>query len=210
MAIKIGDFINSLFFNIFGKKKNIKLGLYGPPNSGKSSLANRICEDWIGEPLSAVSAIPHETREIKEKEKVIVKSNGKTLNFNIIDTPGIATKVDYTDFMKFKLSSRVSKKRAKEATRGVIESIKWLDNMDAVVVVLDATKNPYSQVNLTIIGNLAARKTPVLIVGNKIDLKRASVKKIQSAFPQYNVVGVSALKGHNMDGFYKSLFRLVR
>jgi len=210
MAIKIGDFINSLFFNIFGRKKSVKLGLYGPPNSGKSSLANRICEDWIGEPLSSVSQIPHETREVKLKEGVTIKSNGKTLTFNVVDTPGIATKIDYTDFLKFKLNSRVAKKRAKEATKGVIDSIKWLDDMDAVVVVLDSTKNPYSQVNLTIIGNLAARKTPVLIVGNKIDLRKASIKKIQDAFPQYNIVGVSALKGHNMDLFYKSLFRLVR
>ena len=210
MAIKIGDFINNLFLNIFGKRKSIKLGLYGPPNSGKSSLANKICEDWLGEPLSSVSQIPHETREIKLKEGVTIKSNGKSLTFNVVDTPGIATKIDYTDFLKFKLNSKVAKKRAKEATKGVIESIKWLDDMDAVVVVLDSTKNPYSQVNLTIIGNLAARKTPVLIVGNKIDLKKANVKKIQSAFPQYNIVGVSALKGHNMDIFYKSLFRLVR
>jgi len=210
MAIKIGDFINNLFLNIFGKRKSIKLGLYGPPNSGKSSLANKICEDWLGEPLSSVSQIPHETREIKLKEGVTIKSNGKSLTFNVVDTPGIATKIDYTDFLKFKLNSKVAKKRAKEATKGVIESIKWLDDMDAVVVVLDSTKNPYSQVNLTIIGNLAARKTPVLIVGNKIDLRKASIKKIQDAFPQYNIVGVSALKGHNMDLFYKSLFRLVR
>lgn len=108
------------------------------------------------------------------------------------------------------MNSRVAKKRAKEATKGVIDSIKWLDDMDAVVVVLDSTKNPYSQVNLTIIGNLAARKTPVLIVGNKVDLKKANIKKIEDAFPQYNIIGVSALKGDNMDLFYKSLFKLVR
>ncbi|MBU0929512.1 MAG: 50S ribosome-binding GTPase [Nanoarchaeota archaeon] len=209
MAAKFTDFIANLF-SIFRKKKSVKLGLYGPPNSGKSSLANKICEDWIGEPLSSVSQVPHETREVKQKEKVVIKSGKKSLTFNIVDTPGIATKIDYTDFLKFKMKSRQAKKRAMEATKGVIESIKWLDNMDAVVVVLDSTKNPFSQVNLTIMGNLAARKTPVLVVGNKIDLKKADIKKIQSAFPQYNVVGISALKGTNIDDFYKSLFRLVR
>lgn len=209
MANNIVDFITSLF-SIFKKKKEIKLGLYGPPNSGKSSLANKICEDWIGEPLSSVSAIPHETREVKLKEKVTIKSNKKTLTFNIVDTPGIATKIDYTDFLKFKINPKQAKKRAMEATKGVIDSIKWLDNMDAVVVVLDSSKNPYSQVNLTIIGNLAARKTPVLIVGNKIDLKKADLKKIESSFPQYKVVGVSALRGDNMEEFYKSLFGLVK
>jgi len=209
MTAKFTDFITEIF-SIFRKKRTFKLGLYGPPNSGKSSLANKICEDWTGEPLSSVSQIPHETREVQQKEQVTIKSGSKSLTFNIIDTPGIATKIDYTDFLKFRMSSKVAKKRAMDATKGVIESVKWLDNMDAVVVVLDSTKNPYSQVNLTIIGNLAARKTPVLVVGNKIDLRKASIKKIQSAFPQYNVVGVSALKGTNIDGFYKSLFRLVK
>ncbi|MDD5587508.1 MAG: Era-like GTP-binding protein [Candidatus Nanoarchaeia archaeon] len=199
-----------VLFSIFGKQKTIKLGIYGPTNAGKTSIANRISEDWLGEPLGSVSAVPHETREIQMKEKVTVKAGRKALTFNLIDTPGIATKIDYKEFLKFKLNSKVAKKRAKEATSGVIEAIKWLDNMDCVLVVMDATKNPYTQVNLTIIGNLAARKVPVLLVGNKIDLKKASLKKIKDAFPQYDVVGVSALKGTNMEDFYKSIVRLAR
>ncbi len=82
--------------------------------------------------------------------------------------------------------------------------------MNCVVVVLDATKNPYSQVNVTIIGNLAARSIPVLIVANKIDLKKASIKKVESAFPQYEVVGMSALEGTNIEEFYESLFRIIK
>ena len=60
--------------------------------------------------------------------------------------------------------------------------------MDVVVVVLDSTKNPYSQVNITIIGNLAARDIPVIIVANKTDLKRSNIKKVQASFPQYPIV----------------------
>ena len=210
MIFKFKDFISGLFFNVFKRKKTFKLGIYGPPNGGKTTLANRICLDWIGEPLGKASNIPHETREIKIKEKITIRHKGKSLTFNIVDTPGIATRIDYEDFLKYRLSSKEAKKRAKEATKGVIEAIKWLDNVDCVVVVLDATKNPYSQVNLTIIGNLAARKIPVLIVGNKIDLKKANVKKIEAAFPQYKVVGISALKGHNMEEFYKSLFKIAK
>ena len=51
--------------------------------------------------------------------------------------------------------------------------------MDIVVVVLDVAENPYNQVNITIIGNLVARKIPVLIVANKIDLKKADIKKLK-------------------------------
>ncbi len=199
------------FLNLFKKKKHFKLGFYGPVNSGKSSLANRICTDWLGEEMSTVSKIPHETREIIVKEKVKIRSNsGKELEFNLIDTPGIATKIDYEEFMKFKLSEKEAKERAKEATKGVIESIKWLENVDCVLVVLDATRDPYNQVNITIIGNLAARNIPVLLVGNKIDLRGSNIKRIENAFPQYKAIGLSALKGENMQEFYQELFNLVK
>jgi len=195
--------------SIFKKKKNLKLGLYGPPNAGKTTLANRICKDWLGEEMGSASSIPHETREIQVKEQIKIKSKGKTLSFNLVDTPGIATKIDYEDFLKHKMSKKIAKDRAKEATKGVIEAIKWLDKMDCVVVVLDSTVNPYSQVNITIIGNLAARDIPVLIAANKTDLKKSDIKKIESAFPQYPVVGISADKGDNIEDFYKAVFKVV-
>ncbi|MDD4877531.1 MAG: 50S ribosome-binding GTPase [Candidatus Nanoarchaeia archaeon] len=195
---------------LFSAKKDVKLGLYGPPNAGKSTLANRICKDWLGEEMSSVSAVPHETREVVVKEKIEVKSKGKSLSFNLVDTPGIATKIDYEDFLKFKINKDDAKERAKEATKGVIEAIKWLDDMDAVVVVLDSTINPYSQVNITIIGNLAARDIPVMIAANKTDLKKSDIKAIEAAFPQYPVIGMSAEKGINMDEFYDQLFKVVK
>lgn len=195
---------------IFGKKSNIKLGFYGPPNAGKTSLANRICKDWTGEEIGEVSKVPHETRNVQFKEKVEIKHKGKEMTFKMVDTPGIATKIDYEDFLKFGLKKKIAKKRAKEATQGIIESIQWLDDMDAVVVVLDATENPYSQVNLTIIGNLIARKIPVLVVANKIDLKKANVEQFSSTFPEYDIVGISAKEGTNMEEFYDAIFKLAK
>jgi len=210
MITKLRDFLNEVISNIFSNKKNVKIGLYGPPNAGKTSIANKICVDWLGEEMGSVSSVPHETREISVKEKIKVKRKGKSLNFNLVDTPGIATKIDYEEFLKHKMNKKESKKRAKEATKGVIEAIKWLDNMDCVIVVLDATKNPYSQVNITIIGNLAARNIPVLVVANKMDLRKANLKKMESAFPQYSVLGISALKGYNFDDFYDEIYKLVK
>lgn len=213
MASLFGGFFKRLFGNLFKKKKHVKLGLYGPPNGGKTTLANRICKDVLGEDnaMGTVSSIAHETREIQIKEELTVRSSdGKnTLSFNLVDTPGIATKIDYEDFMKAGLVEKDAKQRAKEATRGVIDAIKWLDEMDSVIIVLDATKDPYSQVNITIIGNLAARDIPVLIAANKTDLKKANIKKIEAAFPQYSVVGISAKYGDNIDKFYEALFELT-
>jgi len=211
MAIKIfRNFFKRIFSGLFKGKKDIKMGFYGPTNSGKTSLANRICKDWTGEEMGKVSKIPHETRNIQFKEKVEIKYKGKKMVFKMVDTPGIATRIDYEDFLKFKLKKKEARVRAKEATQGVIESIKWLDDMNVVVIVLDATKNPYNQVNITIIGNLVARKIPVLIIANKIDLKRADIKKIEGAFPEYDIVGISAKHGKNIEEFYESIFKLSK
>ena len=205
----VKKFINKVLRNLFKRKKHLKIGLYGPPNGGKTTLANRICQDWLGEEMGSVSSMPHETREIQIKEQIHITSNNKELTFNLVDTPGIATKIDYEDFMKVGLSEKKAKERAKEATKGVIDSIKWLDDMDIVIVVLDSTTDPYSQVNITILGNLAARDIPVLIVANKIDLRKAKIKKIESAFPQYDVVGISAKYGKHVDRFYEAMFVLA-
>jgi len=202
----VKNFIRNAFKDLFSKRKDLKIGIYGPPNGGKTTLANRICMDWLGEEMGSVSNIEHETREIQIKEKITVKKGNNELAFSLVDTPGIATKIDYEDFMKKGMTEVEAKQRAKEATRGVIDSIKWLDNMNIVIVVLDSTKDPYSQVNITIIGNLAARDIPVLLVANKIDLKKSKINSIKAAFPQYDIVGISAKKGTNVEEFYEKLF----
>ena len=206
----IKNFTKRIFANLFKKRRDISIGFYGPPNVGKTSLSNKICKDWTGEEIGKVSKVPHETRNVQFKEKVEIKYKGKKLTFKLVDTPGIATKIDYEEFLKFGMEKKDAQKRAKEATQGVIESIKWLEDMDAVIIVLDSTKNPYYQVNITIIGNLVARNIPVLIIANKIDLKKSDIKKIEAAFPEYEVVGISVRQNKNMDEFYESLFRLSK
>jgi len=201
--------INKWFSSLFKRKKNIKLGLYGSTNAGKTTLANRISLDWLGEEVGTVSNIPHETRNIQKKENIVVENNGKKLNMTLIDTPGIATRIDFEDFKKYGLKTKEAKNRAKEATQGIIEAIRWLDDMDVVIAVMDATQNPYTQVNLTILGNLEARKIPVIIAANKIDLKNAKVKRIENAFPQYKVIGISAKNGDNIEELYKIISDMV-
>jgi len=211
MVVKVvKSFFKRMFENIFKSKDDIKLGFYGPPNAGKTSLANRICKDFTGEEIGKVSKIPHETRSVQFREKVEIAYKNKKLTFKLVDTPGIATKIDYEDFLKYGMKKKDARKRAKEATQGVIDSIKWIEDMDVVVIVLDANENPYNQVNITIIGNLAARDIPVLIAANKIDLKKADIKKVEAAFPEYDVVGISARTGKNMEEFYESLFKLTK
>lgn len=197
--------ILNFFMGFFSRKKSFSLGLYGSVNAGKTSLANRICMDWTGQPLGAVSEIPHETREVQKKEHIEVKVNGKILTMNLLDMPGITTRVDYREFMEFGMNKKDSQQRAKEATKGIVEAIKWLENVDAALVVMDSTKDPYTQVNLTILGNLEARKIPILIIANKTDLKKARVDKVIEAFPEHTVIPISALNGAGIEKLYEEI-----
>ncbi len=196
------------FFNIFKRKKNISLGLYGPPNAGKSTLANKIVSDILGEgaEMFSTSSIEHETREVQTVEKLVLEKDGKTLDFALIDTPGIATKIDFEDFVKEGMKKKDAKQRAKEATKGVIDSIKWLDNVDAVLVVIDATLNPYNQVNITLIGNLVAKNKKLIVVANKMDMKKANLEKIKLVFPEYPIIGISAKTGKGIENLYSKIF----
>lgn len=195
----------SFISKIFGDKK-VKIGIYGPPNAGKTTLANKIIKDWTGEELNGVSEIPHETRRVLRKKDISIDVGKSSLKLDIVDTPGLATKLDYHDFLKYDLEEDEAKIRAKEAAEGVIEAIRWLDDLDGVLLVMDATESPYTQVNITVIGNMEARKLPLLIVANKIDLPDAKPLKIMEAFPQHTVIPISALKGENIETLYKSIY----
>jgi GTP-binding protein Era len=188
------------------RKKRAKMGIYGPPNAGKTTLANRIVSDWSGVNLGSVSNVPHETRRAIRSDGVVIRTgNGSSVKLDIVDTPGMATKIDFKDFMAFGLEENEAKRRAKEATEGVIEAVKWLDNLDGVLLVMDATEDPYTQVNVTVVGNMEARRLPLLIVANKIDLPKASPSRIKAAFPQHPMVPISAREGTNINVLYEAI-----
>ncbi|MDF2954837.1 Era-like GTP-binding protein [Candidatus Alkanophaga liquidiphilum] len=193
------------------RRRNTKIGIYGAPNAGKTTLANRILHDFLDhEEMGVVSEIPHETRRAYRKEGILITAKGAKLKVDIVDTPGLATKIDFHDFIPYGLSEEEAKKRAKEATEGVIEAIKWLDDLDGVLLVMDATEDPFTQANIVIIGNLEARDIPFIIVANKMDLENAVPARIKNAFPQHVVVPISALKGENMEKLYEEMARCFR
>jgi len=201
---KVKKNFSSIFKNLF-KKKTAKIGIYGPPNAGKTTLANRIIRDWTGDAMGAVSNIPHETRRARRREGVTIESNGSKVTLDIVDTPGLATKIDFQEFMAHGLEEEEAKRRAKEATEGIIEAVKWLEDLDGVILVMDATEDPFTQVNVTVIGNMEARKLPLLIAANKIDLPESSPARIRSAFPQHPLIPISALDGQNIDALYEEI-----
>lgn len=203
MIGRIKEIFSSFFQN--SEKDDLSLGIYGPPNAGKSTLANQISLDLTGEEMSDISEVPHETRAIEKKEKVSIEANGQSIDMNLLDMPGISTNVDFKDFTEHGLEEEDAKGRAKEATKGIVEAIKYLDNVDACLVIFDSTEDPYTQVNVTIIGNLEAKDIPILVVANKIDLDDSDPSRVRDAFPQHPVIEISAKEGENIHKLYEEI-----
>jgi small GTP-binding protein len=200
--------LKDLFSNLFGdsEKDDVSIGIYGPPNAGKSTLANEISKDLTGDEMSDVSEVPHETRAVEKKEKVTIESeDGRSLDLNLLDMPGISTNVDFKDFTEHGMEEENAKGRAKEATKGIVEAIKYLDDVDACLVIFDSTEDPYTQVNVTIIGNLEAKDIPILILANKTDLEDSDPSRVRDAFPQHPVLEISAKEGENIDKLYEEI-----
>jgi len=118
----------------------------------------------------------------------------------------VTTKIDYNEFMEYGLEKEEAIKRAREATEGVAEAMHWLrEDIDGVIYVLDATQDPFQQVNIMLVGIIESRNLPVLIVANKTDLPDASPARIKSAFPQHPVIPVSGLEGTNVEELYEKM-----
>ncbi len=81
----------SKMFNKLFKKKGACIGIYGPPNAGKTTLSNRILKDWVGsdETMGSVSHIAHETRHAKRKNGVTIETNGHTISLILLTLPGL-------------------------------------------------------------------------------------------------------------------------
>ena len=200
------DSVTRVTDRLFAGSEPRRIGIYGPPNAGKTTLANRIARDWTGDAIGTESHVPHETRRARRKENVTIERNGKTVTIDIVDTPGVTTKVDYQEFLEFDIEKDDAVRRSREATEGVAEAMHWLrEDVDGVIYVLDSTNDPFTQANTMLIGIIESRDLPVLIFANKIDLDDASIKRIENAFPQHETVPLSALEGQNMDQVYDKI-----
>lgn len=182
-------------------KRNLNIGIYGSPNSGKTMLANRISCDLGGVPVGHVSKIPHETRRVQRSVELQL---GCDARITLLDMPGIVDRIDYREFLVW-CEHHEAVKRAREAALGVIVAIRWLDFVDQVILVIDSTKEPFTPTNLAMIANLEARGKPFVLVANKVDEESADPWYVQESFPQYSVCPVSALTGFNMGSFYQLL-----
>lgn len=171
-----------------------------------TTLCNRIVRDWKGEDVGPASHVPHETRRVNKKENVEIERDGKTVTINIVDTPGVETKVDKDDFIEHDFEEEDAVRRSREAAQGISEAMYWLrEDIDGVLYVLDATQDPLTQVNTMLTGIIDSRDIPVLVLANKIDLEGADVERVRQAYPDYEILSLSAKDGDNMDEVYDKI-----
>ncbi|SFR30220.1 MULTISPECIES: Era-like GTP-binding protein [Halorubrum] len=206
LLTNLRDSISRVTDGLFAADEPKRIGIYGPPNAGKTTLANRIARDWTGDAVGPESHIPHETRRARRKEGVEIERNGRKVTIDIVDTPGVTTKVDYKEFLDHDMEKDDAVRRSREATEGVAEAMHWLrEDVDGVIYVLDSTTDPFTQVNTMLIGIIESQDLPALILANKTDLEGSDVQQIANAFPQHETIPLSALEGDNMDEVYTKI-----
>ena len=157
--------------------ENFKSGfvtVIGRPNVGKSTLVNRI----VGEKVAIVSNKPQTTRT---RITAIYQDEESQIVF--VDTPG------------------VHKPRNKLGNYMVNAALTTMDDMDAVLLMVDAAKNVVDE---AIIKKISQSKAATILVVNKIDL--VAKERVLEIIAQYNelcnfdtIVPISAQKDDGID-----------
>ncbi len=190
----VGDFLDELVRLITwprGRPKlnvdtdAIKVALIGKPNTGKSSLVNKI----VGEKRVIVSPIPHTTRDPQDTNLVYKKRT-----ITLIDTAGLRKKARVVPGIE-RVSVKKSLDRAKTA--------------DVVLFITDSSE-PLAKQDATLAGLLRDIGAGMVIVSNKWDLvpdkDTTTDKAVRTAYQQHlpfarfvPVVFTSATTGKNID-----------
>lgn len=155
--------------------KSAFVAIVGRPNVGKSTLLNAI----IGEKVAIVSPKPQTTRN---RITGILTREETQLVF--IDTPGM-----------HKPRTKLSEYMVQEIREGVAD-------VDVAVLVTEPT-GEIRQSELDLVENLRAKRTPAILVLNKIDIlsqKELMMKKIQDFSALMNFDHVIPLSAMTKDG----------
>ena len=173
----------------------IRIALLGKPNTGKSTLSNRL----TGTNASIVSEIPGTTRDIVEG-----RFGWKSRSFIILDTAGIRRKAKVTENIEYYSVNR---------------AIKTIDDADIIVLMIDAAEGLSDQDKK--IAALAHDKGRGIIMAlNKWDTMpgqkntfKAAEEKIHFQFGQMRyapIIPVSAKDGTGVDKILNTAIRMYR
>ena len=158
------------------------VGIAGPPNVGKSTLLNRI----LGEKISITSPKPQTTRN-----RILGIAHRPRAQIIFVDTPG------------------VHGARKALNIRMVEAALAALDDMDAVLLVLDAAA-PDPAAERLLVKKLGQLRRPVVLALNKTDLVAkpallAMIARWSRAVAFESLVPVSAKTGDQLPALLEAL-----
>lgn len=163
------------------------VAIVGRPNSGKSTLLNRV----VGEKVAIVSAVPQTTRN---QIRGIV--NGPEGQIVFIDTPGIHRPLH-------RLNQRMMK---------MVYAA--LEGLDLVLLIVDASL-PFGEGDRFVLNLLREKGLPSFLLLNKID--RVQKPDLLPLIARYahelswiEVIPLSALTGENVDLLLKRIFAVLK
>jgi len=163
------------------------IAILGRPNVGKSTLLNRM----VGEKLAIVTPKPQTTRN-----RITGVLNDPRGQIVFVDTPGVhgATK-ELNRFM-------------------VGEALGVIPEVEAALLVVDATTDRPGQAEETILRGLADARRPVVLAINKIDtVDKATLLPLLTRWSEHPelraMVPICARKGTNVDRLLGELWGLL-
>jgi len=170
------------------KKKSGFIAIIGRPNTGKSTLVNKLC----GRKIAIVSHVPQTTRNTIKG--IYTKDNAQLV---FLDTPGIHESA--------KAYNKVLNQQASHA----------IGEADAVLYMVDLSRS-IGQEEHAIVEMLKSTKKPVVIAYNKVDIKDNKVAKnsfeYKKLFEDVEKKGehfISALKGMHTEELVEDLVDLL-
>jgi GTPase len=160
----------------------------GRPNVGKSTLLNRI----VGEKLAIVTPKPQTTRN-----RILGVWNGAAGQIVFVDTPGVhGARKGLNRFM-------------------VGEALSTIDDVEAVLLVVDGTDGRAGDPERMILEGIAAAKKPVVLAINKVDQvkDKGEMLPLLAAWNEGDrfaaMVPISATRGTNVDELIQELCRIL-
>ncbi len=171
---------------------NLKLGIIGKPNSGKSTLFNCL----LGKKVSPVGDEYGLTKTLfKEKIKF------KDYNFLLIDTPGLRRKRKVTEL------SELSRNR---------EVLRLIDNVDAICLLIDSYENITKQ-DFKLADLVISKQKIIYFLFNKIDIldeKKKYISKtykyLEKNYSKHLVINVEFISAKKNIGISKVLEGIIK
>ncbi|MCQ2604140.1 MAG: ribosome biogenesis GTPase Der [Spirochaetia bacterium] len=174
---------------------HIKLSIIGKPNTGKSTLLNRL----TGDDRSIVSDIPGTTRDVIEGT-----FSYRDIKYTVYDTAGIRRKKKVTDDIEYYSVNR---------------AIGSIDHAEVVLLMIDSLEGLTDQ-DKKIAYQIVKKGRGVVIVLNKWDMmphtpnaERAMRDRLSFLFPILDfapVVTISAREGQGIDKLMDTIFKVRR